>query len=163
MGLGPLGRRCELGVVTADLLPKAQFWTLRVLFAPLWFPARVSWKTGDKAVVFTVQNQYNSIDFADYTFRVSLNTGGTWMSMLRRFFDYKVAGRPGAFVKFEIPVGEDMRRHLDGGGYMCCRIAVLDPDGFCPVKTDILVIPEVMQKKDEQGMPIGPDAILGNP
>ena len=51
--------------------------------------------------------------------------------------------------------------NLERGNFGYCRISLLDPKGFCPVKTDILIIQESMQQKDDAGMPIGPDAIMG--
>ena len=43
---------------------------------------------------------------------------------------------------------------------ICLRFDAIYPAGFCPVKADILIIPENIQLKDDIGMPIGPDAIL---
>ena len=158
---GRMGEDANWGVVTPDLLPKPQFWSLRVLMAPLWFPERVSWKSGDGSIRFPLQNQYNSINLSECTFRVQLSIGGKWMSMVRDFKDITLSAEPGETVMAEIPVWkEKLRAALDKGSFGYCRITVLDPAGFCPVKADILIIPESIQRKDSAGMPIGPDAIL---
>ncbi len=155
------GEDANWGVVTADLLPKPQFWALRVLFAPVWFPARVSWKAGDKYIKFKISNQYNAIDLSGCVIRTQQNSGGTWMCMVRQFRDVKVSCAPGKTVEVKIPIWCDsLKNALDKGNFGYCRISLLDPKGFCPVKADILIIPESMQQKDDTGMPLGPDAIL---
>ena len=155
------GEDANWGVVTADLLPKPQFWALRVLFAPVWFPARISWKPGDKYLKFKITNQYNAIDLSECVIRTQQNGGGTWMCMVRQFRDVKVSCAPGKTVEVKIPVWCDsLKNALDKGNFGYCRISLLDPKGFCPVKADILIIPESMQQKDDMGMPVGPDAIL---
>ena len=157
-----LGEDANWGVVTADLLPKPQFWSLRVLFSPVWFPARVSWKKGDKFIRFKVTNQYNDINLSECVIRTQQNGGGTWMSMVRQFRDVKVSCAPGKTAEVKIPVWCDsLKGALDKGNFGYCRVTLLDPKGFCPIKADILIIPESMQRKDDAGMPIGPDAILG--
>jgi hypothetical protein len=155
------GEDANWGVVTADLMPKPEFWALRVLFAPVWFPARVSWKKGDEFIKFDVTNHYNSIDLSECVLRTQQNSGGTWMCMVRSFRDVEVSCAPGETVEVKIPIWHDgLKESLENGNFGYCRCNFLAPDGFCPVKADILIIPEDMQKKDEMGMPIGPDAIL---
>ena len=155
------GEDANWGVVTADLLPKPQFWAMRVLFAPVWFPSRVSWKAGDKYIKFKITNQYNAIDLSECVIRTQQNGGGTWMCMVRQFRDVKVFCAPGKTVEVKIPIWCDsLKKALDSGNFGYCRISLLDPKGFCPVKADILIIPESMQQKDDTGMPVGPDAIL---
>jgi len=155
------GEDANWGVVTADLLPKPQFWALRVLFAPVWFPARISWKPGEKYLKFKITNQYNAIDLSECVIRTQQNGGGTWMCMVRQFRDVKISCAPGKTVEVKIPVWCDsLKNALDKGNFGYCRISLLDPKGFCPVKADILIIPESMQQKDDMGMPVGPDANL---
>ncbi|MEI8246089.1 MAG: glycoside hydrolase family 2 TIM barrel-domain containing protein [Lentisphaerota bacterium] len=155
------GEDANWGVITADLLPKPQFWALRVLFAPVWFPARISWKPGEKYLKFKITNQYNAIDLSECVIRTQQNGGGTWMCMVRQFRDVKISCAPGKTVEVKIPVWCDsLKNALDKGNFGYCRISLLDPKGFCPVKADILIIPESMQQKDDMGMPVGPDAIL---
>ncbi len=155
------GEDANWGVVTADLLPKPQFWSLRVLFSPVWFPSRISWKPGDKYIKFKITNQYNAIDLSECIIRTQQNSGGTWMCMVRQFRDVKISCAPGKTVEVKIPVWCDsLKKALDKGNFGYCRISLLDPKGFCPVKADILIIPESMQQKDDMGMPVGPDAIL---
>ncbi|MBR1967711.1 MAG: hypothetical protein IKA22_13995 [Lentisphaeria bacterium] len=158
---GRLGEDCNWGVVTPDLLPKPQFWSLRVLLAPVWFPERVSWKKGDNSIRFEIQNQYNSINLSECTFRTQMEVGGIWMSMVRHFKDIKISAAPGETVMAEIPIWrEHVREALDSGSTGYCKITFLDPKGFCVIKTDMLIIPEDMQMTDSSGMPLGPDAIL---
>lgn len=155
------GEDANWGVVTADLLPKPAFWSLRKLFSPVWFPARVSWKTGQESIKFDISNHYNSIDFSECVFRTQQNGGGGWMFMVRQFRDVKLACAPGKTVEMEIPIWADsLRSSLEKGNYGYCRITVLDTKGFRPTMADILIIPESMQRKDDAGMPVGPDAIL---
>jgi len=155
------GEDANWGVVTADLLPKPQFWSMRVLFAPVWFPNRVSWKKGDKYISFKITNHYNSIDLSECILRTQQNIGSTWMSMLRDFKDIDISCAPGETIEIKIPLwSKGMEKSLEDGNFTYCRCTLLDPSGFCPVKADILIIPEDMQQKDEMGMPIGPDAIL---
>ena len=158
---GRFAEDCNWGVVTPDLLPKPQFWSLRVLLSPVWFPERVSWQKGDSCIRFQLQNQYNAVNLSECTFRTQMEVGGIWMSMVRNFKDIKLAAKPGETITAEIPIWrESVRKALDAGSLGYCKITFLDPKGFCPVKADILIIPEVMQQKDSAGMPIGPDAVL---
>ena len=155
------GEDANWGVVTADLLPKPELWSLRVLFAPVWFPERVSWKKGDEYISFQISNHYNSIDLGQCTLRTQQNAGGTWMCMVRDFKDIELSCGPGEAIEVKIPIWhEGLKKSLENGNFGYCRCTLLDPNGFCPVKADILIIPEDMQQKDEMGMPIGPDAIL---
>ena len=155
------GEDANWGVITADLLPKPQYWSMRVLFAPVWFPSRVSWKIGDEYISFQISNHYNSINLSQCTLRIQQNSGGTWMCMVRDFKDIKLSCAPGETIEAKIPIWhEGLKKSLQNGNFGYCRCTLLDPSGFCPVKADILIIPEDMQQKDEIGMPIGPDAIL---
>ena len=83
------------------------------------------------------------------------------MCMIRQFRDVKVSCCPGNTVEVEIPIWSDaLKGALDKGNFGYCRITLLDPNGFSPIKADILIIPETMQQKDDAGMPIGPDDVL---
>jgi hypothetical protein len=155
------GEDANWGVITADLLPKPYFWALRVLFAPVWFPERVTWKSGEDHISFKIDNHYNSINLKNCTFRTQQNAGGSWISMLRQFRDIKVECVPGGTVEVKIPIWrQQLRDALDAGNWGLCRVTMLAPDGFCPVTADILVVPEVLEAKDDIAMPIGPDAVL---
>jgi len=155
------GEDANWGVVTADLLPKPEFWAMRVLFAPVWFPARVSSKPGDEFIQFELTNHYNAIDLSECVIRTQQIAGGKWMCMVRQFRDVEVSCAPGETVEVRIPIWEEgLKNALANNQFGLCRISLLDPKGFCPVKADILIIPEAMQQHDDQGMPIGPDAIL---
>jgi len=155
------GEDANWGVMTAALLPKPQFWALRVLFSPIWFPNRVSWKTGDEFIEFPLMNQYNSIDFSGCTFRTQMNIGSQWMSCVRKFRDVPLSCKPGETITARFPIwSPHVKTALDKGRFGYFRINVIDPFGFCPLKADILIIPESMQQKDDAGMPIGPDAII---
>ncbi len=154
------GEDANWGVVTANLLPKPEFWALRTLFAPVWFPDRVNWRDGDDVFRFEITNHYNDIDLSECTFRTQQNGGSRWISMLRQFRDVKISCAPGETVTVEIPIWRDaMQNALKDGSLGICRITMLDPHGFCPVTADILVLPKKLQQQDEH-MPVGPDAIL---
>jgi len=155
------GEDANWGVVTADLLPKPQFWSMRVLFAPVWFPNRVSWKKGEEYLSFPIINHYNSINLSECTLRTQQKSGGTYMCIVRDFKDIKIQAAPGETVDVKIPIWDKgLLKSLENGNFGYCRCTFLDPNGFCPVKADILIIPEDMQQKNEMGIPIGPDAIL---
>ncbi len=155
------GEDANWGVITADLLPKPQFWGLRALFSPVWFPERAIWKAGDDFISFNIDNQYNSINLGECTFRTQQNAGGSWISMLRQYRDIDVECAPGETVEVCIPIwSEALKKSLNDGGWGLCRVTMLDPAGFCPLTADILVMPEKMHKKEEAAMPIGPDAVI---
>ena len=153
------GEDANWGVVTANLLPKPQFWALRVLFAPVWFPDRVNWNKGDEVFRFEITNHYNDINLSECTFRTQQNGGSRWVSMLRHFRDIKIDCAPGETVTVEVPIWRDaMKDALNNGSLGICRITMLDPQGFCPVTADILVLPEALQEKVDEHMTVGPDA-----
>lgn len=156
------GEDANWGVVTADLLPKPQFWAMRVLFAPVWFPAKVELAKGESEIRFQISNHYNSIDLKDCVFRTQQNAGGSWVSMLREFKDIQVECAPGQTTEIRIPIWrENVLKALNEGRWGFCRITMLDPRGFCPVTADILLIPETLaQHYRDNDMPIGPDAVI---
>ncbi len=159
-GWARYGEDANWGVVTADLLPKPQFWALRTLFAPVWFPEKVNWVAGEDVIRFEITNHYNSINLNQCTFRLQQNGGSVWMSMLRDFQDITIDCAPGQTVTAGIPIWRDaMRNALADGSAGLCRITLLDPKGFCPVTADILVLPENIQWKKDV-MSIGPDAVI---
>lgn len=155
------GEDADWGVVTADLLPKPFFWALRVLFSPVWFPARVNWRPGEPAIRFSVQNQYNAIDLKDCTLRVQQNAGGEYMTMMRKFRDVPVACRPGESAEVRIPLEEGPLKALAEGRFAVCRCTLIDPKGFRPVTAEILVLaPQAAAAALDRTMTIGPDAAL---
>ena len=156
------GEDADWGVVTADLLPKPFFWALRVLFSPVWFPRRVTWKKGASDLRFTVQNQYNSIDLNQCTLRVQQKPSGRYMTMLRKFKDLPVQCAPGETAEIRIPLEENVLAALNEGLPGLCRITLLDPSGFRPVTAEMLIFPEgsTGSKKLDETLPVGPDAVL---
>jgi hypothetical protein len=147
-------------VVTADLLPKPAFWAMRVLFSPVWFPARLPWKPGQDAITFEVKNQYGSIDLERCTLRTLMAGGGRWLGNMREWKDIPISCPPGQTAMISIPIwNKQTRDALESGAPVGCRCILLDPSGYRPITADILVIPEKARDVDE-AMPIGPDAEL---
>ena len=155
-----LGEDADWGVVTADLLPKPFFWVLRTFFSPVWFPAWVKWKDGDKSISFEISNHYNQIDLSNCTLRVQMGGGGRWMTMMRGFQDVPVSCRPGETKSISIPLwNKDSLKGLENGTPVIVRCHLLDPRGFRPITADIMVLPPQIRRKDGE-VPIGPDAII---
>lgn len=156
------GEDCDWGVVTADLLPKTFFWALRVLFSPVWFPDRLTWKPGDTELRFTIENQYNAIDLKDCTLRVQQTVGSIWMTCIRKFKDVPVVCAPGSSVEVRIPIEPHVLRNLEGGGFGLCRCTLLDPSGFRPIAAESLILPADREAEGDKtkAMTIGPDAVL---
>jgi hypothetical protein len=154
----------DWGVVTADLTPKPQFWALRVLFSPVWFPQTLVWKKGETELCFTVQNQYNAIDLSECTLRTQMVASGKWMAMVRQYRDVPVSAAPGEVGQVKIPIWhEGSLKALESGRACLCRCHLLDPQGFRPITADILVVPEELAEASENSpalMPLGPDAVL---
>ncbi len=153
------GEDADWGVITADLLPKPQFWALRVLFSPVQFPNRVTWHKGETEIVFQVRNHYNQIDLRDCTLRTMMAGGGRYMAMMRNWKDIPIEGEPGELATIRIPIwNEASLKSLENGNAFPCRCILLDPNGFRPITADILVIPEAVIDKLDETMPVGPDA-----
>jgi hypothetical protein len=154
----------DWGVVTADLTPKPQFWALRVLFSPVWFPQTLVWKKGQTELTFSVQNQYNAIDLSECTLRTQMVASGKWMAMVRQYRDVPVSAAPGETVQVKIPIwNEGSLKALESGKPCLCRCHLLDPQGFRPITADIMVVPEDLAAISENNpalMPLGPDAVL---
>ena len=158
------GEDANWGVVTADLLPKPFFWALRVLFSPVWFPRKLSWKPGEPELCFPVRNQYNAVDLKDCTLRVQQNPGGRYATMMRSFRDIPIACPPGAQAEIRIPLEDRLIEALAGGVFAVVRCSLLDPRGFRPITAEIIVVPEAEPAADAGAvMPIGPDAGLPGP
>ena len=154
------GEDADWGPVTADLLPKPFFWAIRKAYSPVYFPERYTWKTGDTALTFDLENQFNAIDLSQCIIRTQFGSG-KWMAMQRTFEDIPMACPPGETRSVSIPVwNQNVRNAFDKGNYGICRIALLDPKGFRVIAHDILVIPEKLGGKDATAMPLGPDAEL---
>ena len=151
----------DWGVITADLNPKPQFWAMRVLFSPVWFPERLVWEEGEEEIRFTVQNQYNSIDLAECTLRIQMGAGGSYMGQQRQFRDVDVQCAPGEETTVVVPIWKDgVQEALGKGRPALCRCHLLDPTGYRPITTDIIVVPQEMAEPGDTPMPIGPDAKL---
>lgn len=147
----------DWGIVTADLLPKPVFWAMRVLFSPVWFPERVSWKQGQTSISFEITNQYNAIDLKDCTVRTMMS----WSkgASTRQWQDIPVTCAPGATTTVEIPIwSPEAQKSLERDIVTVCRIVLLDPSGFRPITHDILITPEVVKQDENKELLIGPDA-----
>lgn len=154
------GEDADWGVVTADLLPKPEFWALRVIFSPVRFPEKHVWKKGEKSIEFQMKNTYNSVDFKDCTLRTMMSKGGKYMTMMREWKDIPISCPPGEKVKVSIPLWhKGMLESLEEGTPAICRCIFIDNSGFRPLTADILVIPEE-HKASDGVVPIGPDAIM---
>ena len=154
------GEDADWGIVTADLTPKPYFWAMRNLFSPVRFPDCLAWKKGQECVEFSIQNMYNAIDLNECTFRVMLNKGGKYMTMMREWQDVKVDCLPGETVKVSIPIlKNDVKDGLDNDNLALMRIFLIDPKGFRPTTADILIMPENIKHEDGV-LPVGPDAIM---
>ena len=141
----------------ADLTPKPFFWALRVLFSPVWFPGRITWKDGDNKLVFEVHNQYNSTDLKNCRLRTQF--AGGRMATARSFRDIPISCPPGKRRQIRIPVWDaGILDSLNGGAPALCRCSLLDPKGFRVLTHDILIVPEKITGKTDKTLKIGPDA-----
>lgn len=133
----------DWGVVTADLLPKPQFWALRVLYSPVWFPDRMVWKPGQEALTVRVANQFNAIDLKDCTLRIQMNGGTNSLGTMRRFEDVPMQCAPGHTTEIQIPLWDaGTLAALQAGGVAVVRCTLLKPDGFRVLTHDIVVVPK---------------------
>jgi hypothetical protein len=153
------GEDADWGIVTAELLPKPAFWAMRVIFSPVQFPGRVTWREGMDAIEFDLVNGYNGVRFEDCTLRTLMGGGPPYMGMLREWQDVAISGGPGETAKVRVPLwNEGSVKTLAKGSPIVCRCVFLDPKGFRPVMADVLVVPEAMGES-KTAMPIGPDAV----
>lgn len=149
----------DWGVVTADLLPKPFFWALRVLFSPVSFPERVAWHKGQDSITVELTNQYNALDLKDCTIRTMMS----WAkgASTRSWQDIPFACPPGDTRMLEIPLwNKGALESLERGIITLCRVVLLDPTGFRPLTTDILIVPEEIKEDERKELLIGPDAKL---
>lgn len=148
----------DWGVVTSDLMPKPEFWALRVMYAPIVLPARLVWSKGQTTLKFSIRNLYNNIDLKDCKFRVMMGGGLPFITFMRHWKDIPILCAPGKTEMVEIPLWNDSTlKALENNSPIVCRCTLLDPKGFRPLTHDILVIPETIDNYSE-AMPIGPDA-----
>lgn len=132
----------DTGVMCGDLTPKTFFWALRVLFSPVWFPERLTWKKGQKELRFQVLNQFNQINLKDCTLRTQMGIGGASMGEMRQFRDVPMRAAPGRTANIRIPIwNPDTMAGLENGRPVVCRCALLAPDGFKILTHDIIVAP----------------------
>jgi beta-galactosidase len=152
------GEDNDWGVVTADLLPKPAFWAMRVLFSPVWFPARAVVKPGQASIAFDVENQFNAIDLSQCTLRVRTG-GGPWVSS-GRWREVPLRCPPGGRATVELPIwNAGTRETLDRGTACVLRCCLLDPKGFRVLTHDIVLVPESLARKEDERLAIGPDAV----
>jgi len=147
----------DWGVVTADLLPKPEFWAMRVLFSPVWISERATWEAGQTSVRLELSNQYNAIDLKDCTLRTML--GWAKSACTREWQDIPVACPPGETRTVEIPLWQSgALESLQKGIVTVLRVVLLDPRGFRPLTQDILIVPKTVEKEERTELLIGPDA-----
>jgi len=150
----------DWGVMTAELLPKPQFWGLRTLFSPVWFPEEIEWVPGDTTLKFELWNQYNQIDLSECTIRTMMAYGTE--ANTRKWQDIPISLKPGEKKIVEIPIWNPRTlESLNDGNMTICRVTMIDPKGFRPITADIRIIPN-QEKAVQKARPlaIGPDAII---
>jgi hypothetical protein len=63
---------------------------------------------------------------------------------LRSWRDVPMAGPPGQTAPLRIPIWDPgALEALGRGSPAVCRCVVLDPNGYCPVTADVLIVPDV--------------------
>lgn len=149
------------GVMTPDLLPKPEFWALRSLFSPVWFPQEIQWEGGD-TICFPLENQYNAINLSQCVFRTMMDWGTG--ANTRKWKDIPVECPPGSTTTMTIPLWNPRSlESLREGRITLCRVALLDASGFRVTTADIRILPQSgKQISSTEGKPlaIGPDAVI---
>lgn len=155
------GEDADWGVVTHDLLPKSGFWALRVAYAPIRLPERVTWTSGLESIEIAVRSLYNDIDLEDCTMRVMFGSGGQFMGQMRGWRDVAVSCAPGETVAVTLPIWNEVtRKALAAGLPAVCRCHLFDPSGFRVLTHDIRILPETLATGGGEHVVIGPDANL---
>jgi len=129
-----LSEDCDWGVMTPELLPKPNFWVLRNLLCPVWFPDEIEWFEGDEGITFELWNQYNDRNLNECTVRITSRTSTLDWN------DVKIDLAPGEKKVFTIPFWSngDLRA-LKNGHDVNFRIWLIEPDGFVSTSKDITV------------------------
>jgi hypothetical protein len=151
----------DWGVVTRDLTPKPQFWVLRAAYSPITFAERrVVWTAGQNEIRLRVRNRYSTIDLQDCTLRSQLGATGKFMGILQDWKDLPAQCPPGADSELTIPLWhEGARTSLEAGKPAVLRLHVIAPDGFRPITHDVLIVPELLAARIEEGhISLGSDA-----
>jgi len=127
-----LSEDCDWGVMTPELLPKPNFWALRNLFCPVWFPDEVEYFEGEDGFTFELWNQYNNINLSECTIRITgINTTVNW-------YDLKVNLAPGEKKPVFIPFWHNgIKRDMQSGRSETVRFWLIDPNGFVSTAKDI--------------------------
>lgn len=149
----------DWGVVTANLLPKPEFWALRNEFSPVHFPRKIQ-LSNDGPVEIPLQNQFNSINLEDCTFRVQTAVATPWMTMQRNFTDIPVSAKPGETGILRVELNDEQKQSLHDGGAVMIRVTLLKPDGFRVTTVEMLVFRTEEKNEQQAPVPIGPDAIF---
>ena len=129
-----LSEDCDWGVMTPELLPKPNFWVLRNLLTPVWFPDEIEWFEGDDGITFELWNQYNDINLNECTVRISpVNSTFYWT-------DISINLAPGERKIIAVPFWDDGdRRALLKGHEVLFRLSLIDPNGFVSTTKDITI------------------------
>ena len=156
------GEDADWGVLTHDLLPKANYWVLRAAYSPVLFPERkVIWKKGDETISFPVRSLYHRIDLAECIVRTMMGPGGRFMGQLRQWRDIPFPLAPHTTGILEVPIWNPVTlKGLESGQPAVCRVAVLEPSGFRPITADIMIVPEEIIRSGNEHIVIGSDASL---
>lgn len=123
-----LSEDCDWGVMTPELLPKPNFWVLRNLFSPVWFPDEVEYFNGEDNVIFELWNQYNDINLNQCTIRVSVPNTCYWWR------DITVDLAPGERKMISLPIRAAHGLDFRSGKY---RFWLIDPNGFVATIKDV--------------------------
>lgn len=131
-----LSEDCDWGVMTPELIPKPNFWVLRNLLCPVWFPDEIEWFEEDDGDGCTIElwNQYNDLNLKDCTLRITPRTATLdWT-------DLKIDLAPGEKKAIYIPFWKKgHRRGLHDGHDMSFRLWLIEPSGFVSTAKDIVV------------------------
>ena len=129
-----LSEDCDWGVMTPELLPKPNFWVLRNLLCPVWFPDEIEWFEGEDALTIELWNQYNDRDLGECTIRI------TPCDATLEWADIKIELAPGEKKVFSIPFWDKNDiKGLKEGHEIVFRLWIIEPDGFVSTAKDIII------------------------
>ena len=127
-----LSEDCDWGVMTPELIPKPNFWVLRNLFCPVWFPDRVEVFKDEETCTFELWNQYNDINLSECTLRFG------WPNSTCNWTDVKINLAPGEKKLISFPMLDSgMSRSIHRGESCIVRLWLIDPKGFVSTVKDI--------------------------
>ncbi|MBO4229763.1 MAG: hypothetical protein J5938_05390 [Clostridia bacterium] len=135
----------DWGVMTPELLPKPNYWVLRNLFSPVWFPDEIPWYDGETSLTLELWNQFNDIDLSECTIRI------TEVGETSRWRDLAIELAPGARKVFSVPFFYDgTRKALEQGITCTYRFWLIDPDGMVRTAKDVCIVPAGKPRREEE-------------